>query len=555
MKRSPWQELLLLLVLFVGINFIWSPLDLGFAHARPHPYIIIILVMAARHGIGWALLSAALSCGLLLTLSRYALPVTHPSELLQRPWNFILASWIILGAAVGGATEAWKRNEHKLSKRLKEMEEDFEENRRRLEIAESENLELRKKVLGEGDTLSTVYEMARRLITLTDSDLFQASLELVERFVGSSHCSIYLLDQERLNFVLREERGAGTRALPKELPRGEVLFEKCLREVRVVSVKDLFSAEKPRQKVGAVLVAPLGITEDESKGEHGVLVLHQIPMEQINAQSVGVLRLLADWVSRSMNLVEKYEAAEDATSDIAKEIQKRRFSSNFIQTLARMTNLDELSMAVLSSEESSEIGYWNASKMLGLATESVVIGKEDEVLKALNTLLENGSHLGAVLTSLPIRSGLPGCHGLRLRIQERAELNAQATVRMLKLFITRYHSGYIQDLYALDNEKSPSRRQYHLDNILDGLEVLSKKKESVAYSLGLNRPVPLRVTTGDLLLSLSHSADRWTRRLAALASYELDNKVEQEILESLIHSDVELDQEVGNHISEILMSS
>ena len=555
MNRQAIIEFLILLGAITLVNFIWAPGDLGFTQARPHPYLIVIMVVAVRHGLNAALSSVVALCFALLLLSRQSAFALHLVDLLARPWNFIMANWILLGASVGAAADARRRDHEKVAYNLKVLQSDYADSQKRLELTEAENIELRKKVFGEGETLTTVYEIARGLITLRGQDLFQASLDLVLKFVGTTQCSLYLLDGERGAFVLKETRGLGRFKPPALIPRGDSLIERAFRERRVVSVRDLFSAEKTRQLVESVMVAPIGIREAEEAGEMGVLVIHQLAMDRVNAQTVGVLGLLADWVSRSLNLVQKFEAAENPHAELLAQIQKRRFTTTFIRTLATVSNVREVAVEILCSESYPEIAYWNASKMLGPTTDTTLVGSREELTGALSILLSNGTHLGAVLASLPIHAEFPGCQGLRLRIQERAELNAQATLRILKAYVMQFEGKSLPELDALIREQALSRQQYHLDNFVDLVPFLSKRKYAVAYCLGLNRPEPLNVTAQDLLLSLTHDQDKWTRRLAALASHELQYPVDTEAIENLSHSTAAYDRELGVYLSEMLMSS
>lgn len=552
MSRLAMKEFCLLFLGALVINFLWTPGDPGFTQARPHPYLIIILIMAVRHGALWALASVATLTLSLCILSANSVYSLSPLDFLSRPWNFILANWIVLGVLVGSATDSKHREQKKLHSKLQQLEGDLEDSLRRLRLTDAENIELRKKVFGEGETLTTVYEMARRLITLKGQDLFQASLDLVGKFVGASQSSVYLLDSKRQAFLLQETRGLGRFQPPTTVGRGDALLEKALQESRVVSVKDLFSAEKQRQLVDSVMVAPIG---GEQGSECGVLVIHQLPMDRLNPQSVGVFRLLADWVSRSLNLVQRFEASENPHTEFLSQIQKRRFSTSFIRTLLSVSDLKDLALEVLGSEDYGEVAYWNASKMLRPSGDDSVASSEPKLRTALEVLLTNGSHLGAVLASLPVHPELPGCKGLRLRIQERAQTNAQATLRVLKVYITQHQSPAVLDLSALIEETEPSRRHYHLDNLTNQVKLLNQRKSEVAYCIGLDRPDGLKASTKDLLLSLCHDSDRWTRRLAALASYELRYEVDKDVQEALVHSDHRLDREVGLYLSEMEINS
>ena len=249
MNTTFWRELILLLFLFLVTNLIWSTSDPGFTQARPHPYLIVILVVAARHGVAASLVACTLAVGQLLLLSQTGHNPLSLASFLSRPWNFVLATWIVLGASVGAASDSKQKEQEALQERYDFLDHEFSESKRRLDILEVENNELRKKVFGENETLNTVYAMARQLMSLTGKELFEASLDLVEKFVGATHCSIYLLDKKRLNFELAETRGTGSPSIPKVVPRGEALFEKSLKQRKPVSAKELFSAEKEIRKL------------------------------------------------------------------------------------------------------------------------------------------------------------------------------------------------------------------------------------------------------------------------------------------------------------------
>lgn len=545
MGQGFFKELLLMFGLGLVLNLIWSYEHLGFTQAQPHPYLFIVLVIGARYGIAASMITSALAVGSVYGLSHLGSDPVEASALLARPWNLVIASWVVCGALVGSMVERLKREKTAVEGRLDDLTTQFDEQKRRLELTEAENSELRIKVLGEGETLSTVYEMARRLTTLQGKELLQASLELVERYTGASHGSIYLMDPAEKQFQLAAVRGQGDE-LPSELPRGDSLVEKCLREGRVITIKDLFTAERSRQHVPGVLAIPLGVFEGDEPARFGVMIVYRIPLEALNAQTMSVFSLLGDWVSRSLSLVKRYQASGDVTSSgLLAQLGKRRFTSAALQTISRYAPTDELAIGILSDPNSPDIAAWNASRMLGDPGQTNQEFGRDPLREILGILLEKGSHLGAVLASLPVRPDLTGCTGLRLRVQERTEMNSHALQKVLKLFVTRFHGNLVMELYALEAESSPSRRQFHMDNLLNGIPFLEEVRDVLSHSLGIDRPVRLRTSERDLLAGLTHDPDAWTRRFAALASQELDFPVDSKVVQELSSSLEPLDQEVG----------
>ena len=556
MSRKFWTELFLLCLLFLVGNFIWSPSDPGFTLSRPHPYLILVLVIAARHGIGASLIACAFAISQLLALSQAGDHPLQTSSVFDRPWNFVVATWIVLGASVGAASDAKDRERDSLLEELEFLKKEFADTKKRTELFESENIELRRKVFGENETLNTVYAMARQLTTLTGQELFEASLELVERFVGATHSSIFLLDKQRLNFEQIHSRGSSPQRVPKSVPRGEPLFEKALKRDKPVTAKELFSAQRNKQEIPSLLVSRIGILDQSSSAECGVLVVHQIPLEKLNSETTGVFGLLTDWTTRSLNLVQRLEAAEDQNLELLSEIQRRRFTTAFIQTLSHVSSLELLALKVLCSDESSEIGYWNASRMLGIATESSNFSNRNGTLQALGLLLENGYRLSAIYASLPTKMETPGCTGLRLRIGERKMLNTEATIRVLKFYVSRFEARLIPILYTIEKkDTSPETRRRLTEELLEASELLRTHANALLVCLQIKAAEALKVTKADLILGLCFDSDPWTRRLAALASHELQLGIDSVALDALKHSNHELDLEVAHFLSAMPINS
>ena len=558
MNRLILREMLLLYGSIFFANLIWAPENLGFVESIVHPYLLVILVIGARHGVSAALACTFVSIALVLFQSRYSFSnpgfqrVPDPlllGDLLERPWNLRLAGWTVLGASVGGILEAGRRERDGLESQLKRLSRELDDKRERLEILETENVELREKVLGEGETISTVYEMARRLTTLEGRDLFEASLELVEQFVGATRCSVYLLDEQQKTFLRTEERGTPGAPELASVTRGDALFEKCLKEGRVVSLKDLFSAERALQIVPAVMAAPLGkLSEKGDRSQSGVLLVESIPLELLNAQTLSVFELLGDWVSRALGLVRQFERSEsdNPTTSLSDQLKRRRLTEPTIQTLSRYAPTQRLAYRVLGNEESPELALWNASQMLAFALEA----EEDEasqaaLQKAILSVLHRAEELVVQLHSLPKPGDFTGCQGLMLRLEEREKLCYQALNRLLRVYLSRFHRDILSDYSRLEVEMNEERRRLDLDRILQGVSFLLPERDSLLVCLNISEPPDWNGSSRELLETLLERPDSWTRRFALLALAELDLLEDRDAMAEMLASEDKFDREAG----------
>jgi GAF domain len=557
MSRLVAREMALLFGFLFLANLIWAPANLGFVDSVVHPYILVILLVAARHGVAPSLVCTFVSIALVLIQSRYRFH--YPDfqqngdtlfllDLLERPWNLRLASWMVLGASIGGLFEAGRKERDALLTKVTELNQELDDRRQRLEILESENVELREKVLGEGETISTVYEMARRLTTLEGRDLFQASLELVEQFVGATRCSVYLLDDQHKSFRRTEERGTPGSPDFANVARGDALFEKCLREGRVVSLRDLFSAERFRQVVPAVMAAPLGILGEQGSGSQaGVLLVESAPLESLNAQTVSVFELLGDWVSRALSLVQQFERAEsdNPTVSLTDQLKRRRLTETTIQTLSRYAPTQRLAFRVLENAESPELALWNASQMLAFAIQTNDTASQAPLQKAIHSALSRDEELLGLLHGLPDRPDLTGCRGLRLRLEEREELCHQALLRLLKVYVSRFHGDLLPDFSRLRIEMDQERRRLDLDKILQSIPFLASERDSVLICLNIAEPPASGESEQGLLETLVKQADPWSRRFALLSLAELDLLEDRDAMTTMLASEDKLDREAG----------
>lgn len=557
MNRRGWLEMLGMYGLLTLVNLIWAPEQLGFPKAAPHPYVLPILITASRYGVAAGLWASLTGFVFMFALSglAFAFPFHWYSSghqinlqnMLDHPRNLVFATWVLWSAAVGSALEKVRRERDHFSQELEHLQQTHAEVKTRNELLSTENQELREKVLGKGDTVATVYEMARRLTTLRGQDLYVACLELVEKFVGSERSCIYLLSKDRRCLELAESRTSEPSPAPfeKELGRGDPLLEKCLSENRTVSVRELFTAQRSQQKIPAVLSAPL-FTEES--GTLGVLVLEVLPIESLNAQTVSVLELLADWTSRSLAVVHQFERGDDATEgtgSLAHQLGRRRLSRTAFNTLSHYEPTLKMAVRVLADPKSHAIAIWNSARLVATANAQAVPAEKAQLETIIKNLLDEGSRSVATRKTLPVRRKLIGCQGLRIRLQKLELLKFEAAGLLLKLYLEKFTKQSSIDLLKQKQHLTPRQLQLSLDGLARDVAFVEAEKKNWEFALGLNRPLRLKVSSEELLQTLTESQDHWTQRLAHLALTELGLRDDSSALHPMLESKYPLDIEVA----------
>ena len=289
------------MILFV--NIMWSRHNMGFLGISPNPYWIVVVFIAVRYGSFQGFITGLLcSCALLISVS-YNMALEQqfefarvPSKQIQLSSLFVLLGFLIgeERARVNRILDSWRTQYNKLRNEFEALA---------MEHLSIKNIksELEGRILGQSDTINTVYEIAKELVTLKAEQLYPSVVSLVEKFIEAEKCSFYIMEEGK--FYLKGYRGWGDEINNRKvLDTHTDIIKKVISDKRTVTVTDLFRADnvKWEQDEDPVMVAPLFFGEEPDQVT-GLILVDKIDFLKLNPNSVRFLTTMADWISKSFD--------------------------------------------------------------------------------------------------------------------------------------------------------------------------------------------------------------------------------------------------------------
>ncbi len=309
-------EALVLAVAAFGLNLL-APDDPGLLKAAVNPYLLAAFVVAALRG--WTAGYLALAAGAALAyLAFEILPGAPPRFTITADWVAtgpladrrvpMLALTGVLGVLLFGLVHfAHARRERRLRREAAELgrERDVVDRQRTALLAATSELE--RRVSGQPDSLAYLHARWRELSSQNVEDTLLVVLDTVTELTGAERCSLWQLDAEAGELVVRVTAGwdAGDDAA-RRLPVAGSIEGWVLRNDRLFSAKHLARYDTLRRvdRGTAVYAAPLRA----GTRAWGVIVIEDLPFERFNAHTEHLLLLVAAVAAAPLQQAIAYEA-------------------------------------------------------------------------------------------------------------------------------------------------------------------------------------------------------------------------------------------------------
>jgi GGDEF domain-containing protein len=296
-----------LLVLAV-VNLLLRPADPGFLTVEPHPALLLVAVMACRHG-----LRAGLASGL-VTAGAVAIGIVtrleNPTWTELRMLGHYVTPLLLVGTGfgLGAVREVPRRAARALEQRVEALEHELADQAVRFMAATEAKHELERRVADERASLSSLYSAARALETLDAERLYPAIAVTARRFLQADACQCYVLEGE----LLRLRAAEGTAPARSEIPPDEGLVGLAIRLGRPVSVRDatLIASLEDLHNASVLMAAPM-------LGAQGTLLgcitVTSLPFLRLTPASLDRLGLVADWGARTLENARTHEQTRART--------------------------------------------------------------------------------------------------------------------------------------------------------------------------------------------------------------------------------------------------
>lgn len=297
------------LALLVAINFFWFRNNMGFLGVNPHPYWIIVLLLAARYGfmtgLGVGVLCAVTLLGM-LKLNRPYLAFTDLLEIknVGQPLLFVAA-----GLVFGEIRELQKTKFKTLQVTHDDLQEKFNSLKQRFDALDKAKQELDTRIISQEHTLSTLYEAAQALKSLKEDEIYPATLDLLKNFIAAEAGSVYLLSGNKLVLTAAlGERQQGERT--RETAPDEGMMGRAIASGETVSLDTMIFAEDftRHAESGTIITVPLLTSKEEAVG---VLNIEKIPFLKFNQQTINMTSLIGDWCSAAIENARTYKDSKD----------------------------------------------------------------------------------------------------------------------------------------------------------------------------------------------------------------------------------------------------
>ena len=301
MRARSLIEALVLAIAAFGLNLL-APEDPGLLDAAVNPYLLAAFVAAALRG--WPAGYLALAAGAALVYLAFEILPGAPARFtitadwvaadsLADPRLPILALAGVLGVLLFGLVHfAHARRARRLRREAAELgrERDVADRQRTALLAATSELE--RRVSGQRDSLAYLHARWRELSSQNVEDTLLVVLDAVTELTGAERCSLWELDAEAGELVVRVTAGwRDEDPAERRLPVAGSIEGWALRNDRLFSAKHLTRYDTLRRldRGTVVYAAPLraGVRA------WGVIVVEDLPFERFNAHTEHLLLLVS----------------------------------------------------------------------------------------------------------------------------------------------------------------------------------------------------------------------------------------------------------------------
>lgn len=313
-------------LLIISVNIFLFPESPGFLGLNPHPYLIAVLLMAGRFG-RWEGLMSALIAVLILTCYTFMESRPYFDWKLLTETAFVTSSIsFFLAALIVGEMRGFNKSfERAIVSENGELKEEVGKLKEQLEIVTLIKEELETRIVGQEETVHSLYQATKSLETLDEKRFYEALTKLTIRFTGATKVTLYVVDypNDRIRCVARHGHGEST-IDRKGFPLDHDIFDVVLNSNQLVTIKDISDSESifkvwDKSQHKAYVYVPISMASVIV----GVLTIDDIPFLKLNISTIRILALIAELAVPALKNIIKYQDLQEMVKiDPITEIMK-----------------------------------------------------------------------------------------------------------------------------------------------------------------------------------------------------------------------------------------
>lgn len=299
-------ESLIFSALIAFINYLYYPLSFLFIGDAANPYQILSICMSVRYGSSRGFLSFAIiiSAGLAVGALNGG-----SGKILSNDSIYFIFSVLLTSHIAGQLKDHQDFLFNKLKNRHEKLSSDFEKCALNCLMLEDANKELTKKIVTRFQSLSTVYEAAKKLETLEYDKLFPAVLQILENHINVKSSLVYIKDGN--NLVLKSASNKSNPDADDTISLSDIaLFNYAIKNKKTVSLLDNLLLENSSLNKGDfekyVVVSPI-IFNDQI---YGIIAVKELSFDNLNDTSVRMISMVAEWTGMCLNKINNFTQIE-----------------------------------------------------------------------------------------------------------------------------------------------------------------------------------------------------------------------------------------------------
>jgi hypothetical protein len=273
-----------------------------FATVSPHPFWIIVLLMAAQYGTNEGLLAVALSTAIFL-------PHNIPEQQLDEEYYIWILQvtklpllWAIAASVIGEITERRRRDRARLESELDITQTREHEITQAYDRLSKVRESLERLIAGQLKTVQSVYTAAREIEKLEPSEVLVGIDGLVNAVIAPEKYSVFLLNQNRVEAAFN--RGwTATDTYRREFDETDLIYQSVVIERKLLCITD----ERDEYLLeGQGLLAGLLISADTDE-IIGMLKVEAVPFRDFTPATVQNFQLVCNWIGTAFANARRFE--------------------------------------------------------------------------------------------------------------------------------------------------------------------------------------------------------------------------------------------------------
>lgn len=314
-KNRCFFETLIGIAVLLLVNQLWFSHNLGYIGVSPNPYWFVVIFIALRYGDLGGMTAGFLAAIVLLVSSSLNILFTSERLWYQIPYKQwqLAGLFIFLGFFVGQERSRVDKLLNKVYGKYNNLRGEFENLVMDNLSLKKVNTELEGRILGQSDTVNTVYDIAKSLNESRIEKMYSTITKMAKRIIGAEKCTFYLWTEGQ--YVLKSSSDEKVADEDKILDQDSDIIKLALDVRKVVTVKDVINSDGMKWDEGKdpPLVAPLffGETKDSAAG---LLVINELSFTKLNPNSINLVSIMSNWVSKSLD--NTYKATKVSLEDI-----------------------------------------------------------------------------------------------------------------------------------------------------------------------------------------------------------------------------------------------